>query len=194
MEKDFDIHKWQAKYLRESVEFKAIQDPNMQDDVPSITMQIIDDHEQDSPKLYLQVDGVLGHDGTNGKIQILKDNPQLQQQVLQTMQTEVQKTFRRVIHSILGEPYGLDEDIENKVTTLADILKNKGTLNHLEGMYLRILDGPFTEKRPEYKDKGCTLLFYDAREGLVGVKLEDGKGVNLYPKELRIDVERFNAR
>ena len=38
---NFDIRQWQAKYLRESVEFKAIQDPNMQDDVPSITMQII---------------------------------------------------------------------------------------------------------------------------------------------------------
>lgn len=110
MSNTFDIHNWQAKFLKESVEFKSIQDPNMQDDVPSITMQIIDDHEQDSPKLYLQVDGALGHDGGNGKIQILKDNPELQQKVLQVMQIEVQKTFRRVIHSILGEPYGLDEE------------------------------------------------------------------------------------
>ena len=110
MKNDFDIHQWQAKFLRESVEFKSIQDPNLGDDVPSITMQIIDDHEQDSPKLYLQVDGVLGHDGSNGKIQILKDNPELQQEVIQTMQTEMQKTFRRVIHSILGEPFGLDEE------------------------------------------------------------------------------------
>lgn len=109
MKRDFDIHQWQAKYLRESVEFKAIQDPNMQDDVPSITMQIIDDHEQDSPKLYLQIEGMLGHDGSNGKIAILKNHPELQQEVLQTMQVEIQKTFRRVIHSILGEPNGLDE-------------------------------------------------------------------------------------
>lgn len=112
MERGFDIQRWQAKYLKESVEFKAIQDPNMQDDVPSITMQIIDDHEQNSPKLYLQIEGMLGHDGTNGKIGILKDNPELQQKVLQVMQTEIQKTFRRVIHSILGKPFGLDE--ENK--------------------------------------------------------------------------------
>ena len=45
MSNTFDIHNWQAKFLKESVEFKSIQDPNMQDDVPSITMQIIDDHE-----------------------------------------------------------------------------------------------------------------------------------------------------
>ena len=108
--KDFNIHNWQAKYLRESVEFKALQDTNMQDDVPSITMQIIDDHESDSPKLFLQIEGMLGHDGSNGKIAILKDHPELQQEVLQKMQVEIQKTFRRVIHSILGEPFGLDEE------------------------------------------------------------------------------------
>jgi hypothetical protein len=110
MENNFDIHQWQAKFLKESVEFKALVDPNMQDDVPSIVMQIVDDHEPDSPKLYLQIEGMLGHDGSNGKIQILKDNPELQQEVLQKMQVEIQKTFRRVIHSILGEPFGLDEE------------------------------------------------------------------------------------
>ena len=107
---DFNIHNWQAKFLKESAEFKALVDPNMQDDVPSIVMQIIDDDEQDSPKLYLQIEGMLGHDGGNGKIAILKDNPELQQEVLQKMQIEIQKTFRRVIHSILGEPFGLDEE------------------------------------------------------------------------------------
>lgn len=83
---------------------------------------------------------------------------------------------------------------ESDVTTLADILKTKGSLDHLKSMYLKILDGPFTQKNSQYKDKGCTFLFYNAREGLVGVDLEDGKSVNLYPKELRIDTERFNAR
>jgi hypothetical protein len=83
---------------------------------------------------------------------------------------------------------------ESDVPTLADILKTKGSLDHLKAMYLKIIDGPFVEKNPDYKDKECTFLFYDAREGLVGVDLEDGKSVNLYPKELRIDTERFNAR
>lgn len=83
---------------------------------------------------------------------------------------------------------------ESDVTTLADILKTKGSLDHLKSMYLKIIDGPFVEKNPTYKDKGCTFLFYDAREGLVGVELEDKKSVNLYPKELIVDTERFNAR
>jgi hypothetical protein len=83
---------------------------------------------------------------------------------------------------------------ESDVTTLADILKTKGSLDHLKAMYLKIIDGPFVEKNPDYKDKGCTFLFYDARQGLVGVELEDKKSVNLYPKELIVDTERFNAR
>jgi hypothetical protein len=83
---------------------------------------------------------------------------------------------------------------EAEVTTLADILKKKGSLDHLKGMYLKIIDGPFTKKEPTYKDKRCTFLFYDARQGLVGVELEDKKSVNLNPTELIIDVERFNAR
>ena len=83
---------------------------------------------------------------------------------------------------------------ESDVTTLADILKTKGSLDHLKAMYLKIIDGPFIKKNPDYKDKGCTFLFYDARQGLVGVELEDKKSVNLYPKELIVDTERFNAR
>lgn len=79
--------------------------------------------------------------------------------------------------------------------TLADILTKKGKLDQLKGTYLKIIKGPFTDKpeNKEYLDKGCTFLFYDARNGLVGVELEDKKSVNLYPKELIIDTERANA-
>jgi len=79
--------------------------------------------------------------------------------------------------------------------TLADILTKKGKLDQLKGTYLKIIKGPFTDKpeNKEYLNKGCTFLFYDARNMLVGVDLEDGKSVNLFPKELIIDVERANA-
>jgi len=34
---------------------------------------------------------------------------------MQVMQSEIQKTFRKVIHSILGEPYGLPESTETGI-------------------------------------------------------------------------------
>ena len=109
MESNFDIHKWQAKFLKEEVEFATLDDREQLDDIPSISLQIIDDNEQgDSPKVFMQLSAMY-HSGQNGKMQILKDRPELQQQVMQVMQTEMQKTFRNVIHSVLGEPFGLDE-------------------------------------------------------------------------------------
>jgi hypothetical protein len=61
-----------------------------------------------APTLKLEL-SAMWHSGDNGKIQILKDNPELQQEVMQEMQKEIQATFRKVIHSILGEPNGLAE-------------------------------------------------------------------------------------
>ena len=109
MENNFDIHQWQAKFLKEEVQFAALDDKEELNDVPSVSLQIVDDNEQgDSPKVFMQLSAMY-HSGENGKMQILKDHPELQQEVLQTMQTEMQKTFRNVIHSVLGEPFGLDE-------------------------------------------------------------------------------------
>ena len=87
----------------------------------------------------------------------------------------------------------LGESSEGNVTTLADILKEKGDLSQLKGLYLRVLNGPFTEKKPDYVDSAATFLFYNGREGMVGVELADGNNTNLYPKELKVDVDRFNA-
>jgi hypothetical protein len=50
------------------------------------------------------------HSGDNGKMEILRNNPALQDKVMMALQSEFQKTFRRVIHGILGEPFGLNED------------------------------------------------------------------------------------
>jgi hypothetical protein len=80
------------------------------DDLPTVRLTIMDDSFENSqaPTLKLEL-SAMWHSGDNGKIQILKDNPELQQEVMQEMQKEIQATFRKVIHSILGEPNGLAE-------------------------------------------------------------------------------------
>jgi hypothetical protein len=88
-------------------ENNSLKDDNIFNDVPSIDISIQTD-ERGEDTLFMNI-STLYHGGGNKKISILKDNPQLQQQVMQAMQKEIQSTFRRVIHSILGEPYGLDE-------------------------------------------------------------------------------------
>jgi len=86
---------------------------------------------------------------------------------------------------------------ENKDETLADILKDKPNLDHLktnDRIKLNLIDGPFLEKNPEWKDKQLKFLFYDAREKMVGIELI-GKGLSssAFPTELKIDTEATNA-
>jgi CRISPR/Cas system-associated endoribonuclease Cas2 len=101
-----------------------------------------------------------------------------------------------------GKKSAMNEN--NNQITLQDILDKKGSLDHLKGVYLKIIPGPFTEKpkNKKYEGKGCKFLFHDRREGLIGVDLDlkdepigsRQKSANLYPKELVIDVERSNMR
>lgn len=91
-------------------EHNSLKDDNVFDDIPSVNISIQKD-ERGEDTLFMNI-STLYHGGGNKKISILKDNPQLQQQVMQVMQSEIQKTFRKVIHSILGEPYGLPESEE----------------------------------------------------------------------------------
>ncbi len=80
------------------------------------------------------------------------------------------------------------------VNTLADILKNKGTLDHLkkiERLRLKLIDGPFLQKNPNWKDKAVKFISYDAREGLALIDL-NGTGGFAYPNELVIDTETTN--
>jgi len=80
------------------------------DDLPTVRLTIMDDSFEDTqaPTLKLEL-SAMWHSGDNGKIQILKGNPELQQKVMDEMQKEIQATFRKVIHSTLGEPNGLAE-------------------------------------------------------------------------------------
>ena len=86
---------------------------------------------------------------------------------------------------------------EDKDVTLADILKDKPNLDHLktnDRIRLKLIDGPFLEKNPTWKDKQLKFLFYDAREKMVGIELI-GKGLSssAFPKELKIDTGATNT-
>ena len=96
--------------IDEEVGYISLRDDNPFDDVPSIDIQIIDDKEgSSSPKAFVNFSSMY-HSGDNGKMEILKNSPELQDKVMKALQSEFQKTFRRVIHSTLGEPFGLDEE------------------------------------------------------------------------------------
>jgi hypothetical protein len=96
--------------IDEEVGYLSLKDDNPFDDVPSVDIQIIDDKEgTSSPKAFINFSSMY-HSGDNGKMEILKNNPALQDKVMVALQSEFQKTFRRVIHGILGEPFGLRED------------------------------------------------------------------------------------
>ena len=110
MEDYIDIVGVPKDELDEEVGFLSLKDDNPFDDVPSIDIQMIDDKEgASSPKAFVNFSSMY-HSGDNGKMEILRNNPALQDKVMQTLQAEFQKTFRRVIHGILGEPFGLDEE------------------------------------------------------------------------------------
>ena len=96
--------------IKEEVGFLSLKDDNPFDDVPSIDIQMIDDKEgASSPKAFVNFSSMY-HSGDNGKMEILRNNPALQDKVMKMLQAEFQKTFRRVIHGVLGEPFGLNED------------------------------------------------------------------------------------
>jgi hypothetical protein len=89
-----------------------------------------------------------------------------------------------------------ENEINENINTLANILQNKGSLDHLKNndrIRLKLIDGEFLKKNPEWKDKSLNFLFYDARSHMVGVELiGTGKSGNAYPEELVIDLEQTN--
>tara|TARA_Y100000389_G_scaffold199912_1_gene239260 strand:- start:946 stop:1290 length:345 start_codon:yes stop_codon:yes gene_type:complete len=87
--------------------------------------------------------------------------------------------------------------IKENITTLGDILQKKGNLDHLKNnqIRLKLIDGEFLKKNPEWKDKSLRFLFYDNRSNMVGVELIGAdKSGNAYPKELVIDLEQTNIK
>jgi len=90
-----------------TAEFNSLEDSNVFNDVPSIEMTIQTD-ENGQDVLFMKM-STFYHGGGNKKISIMKGDKAKQELVMQVMQAEMQKTFRNVIHSILGEPYGIPE-------------------------------------------------------------------------------------
>lgn len=84
--------------------FNTALDPNFTDDVPTVNMYIDDADGKD--KLFVEVSAMF-HSGDNGKVAVLKNNQQLRDQVVAELQKEIQAAFRKVIHGLAGEPYGL---------------------------------------------------------------------------------------
>jgi len=79
----------------------------------------------------------------------------------------------------------------NENQTLADINPSElGSIMNIpkewEFKDLKVIEGPFTEKHPEYKDADAAFISYDNKEELVMVEFENGKSAKLYPKELQI--------
>ena len=87
------------------------EDPQHVDDVPSVKL-----HIDDNDKLTIQISAFY-HGPENKKIPLLIGNEVLQNLLLKAFQVESQKMFRRVVHGILGEPYGLPENKTNKTMT-----------------------------------------------------------------------------
>jgi hypothetical protein len=140
------------KVVKEEVSFLSLKDDNPFDDIPSIEIQLIDDKEGiSSPKAFVNISS-MGHGGENGKMEILKNNPALQDKVMKELQIEFQKTFRRVIHSILGEPFGLDE----KKVKAEKIPLEKRIAEALDKIYEELCPAgkAYAAKRKEPKSEG----------------------------------------
>ena len=104
-------------------EFEAAVDPNMYDDVPTVNLYIDDTDGQD--KMFVEISAMY-HSGDNGKVAILKQNPELRQQVVAALQKEIQAAFRKTIHTLAGVPYGLKEKQDNmKLSELKQIIRQE---------------------------------------------------------------------
>lgn len=87
------------------------EDPQRIDDIPSVKLYV-----DDNDKLTIQISAFY-HGPENKKIPLLIGNEVLQDLLLKAFQVESQKMFRRVIHGILGQPYGLPENKKTKTMT-----------------------------------------------------------------------------
>jgi hypothetical protein len=87
-------------------EHNYLEDPNPEDDIPSVKLDI-----DDNGTMKIELSAFF-HDKSNGKIALLANNPALQDVVMKAIQIESQKAFRRAVHGVLGIPYGLPENKE----------------------------------------------------------------------------------
>lgn len=91
-------------YIFKTEESNKLIDFDPLDDIPTVKIDIDEDNN-----MILQL-STFFHDGNNGKIALLKNNPVLQDLLMKAIQIESQKMFRKTVHGILGIPYGLKEN------------------------------------------------------------------------------------
>ena len=102
------------KLIREEVD-RALSQDNVTtsaedgiafNDLPTVTLHIENLNGRDV--MVIEASG-MWHDDTNGKVAVLKKNPQLRAKVVQVLQQKLQEVFRNTVHTIAGEPFGLKE-------------------------------------------------------------------------------------
>lgn len=93
--------------MKKESEEISIKDDSIFNDIPNVHAHL-DKDESGEDVLFLQA-GPFYHSGSNKKISLMKSSPELQAKVLQAIQIEMQKAFRNAIHSVLRQPFGLDE-------------------------------------------------------------------------------------
>jgi hypothetical protein len=110
---------WRENINAEDTITKIIDiDPNLLDDIPSIEVDLINDPS--NPDAFFKMSAMY-HSKDNGKMKVFQKNPGLQKAVIALLQKEFQKTFRKVIHGVLGKPFGLNENINPKDTIKTDV-------------------------------------------------------------------------
>lgn len=108
------MNKYKLEDYMPEEEFNQIDepgDPQHVDDIPSVKL-----HVDDNENLAIQISAFY-HGPENKKIPLLVGNKVLQDLLLKAFQVESQKMFRRVVHGVLGIPYGLPENETNKTMT-----------------------------------------------------------------------------
>ena len=77
-------------------------DEDLFDDLPAVDM-----HIDDNGQMSINIQAMF-HSPANGKVAVLLQNPEIRDEVVYTIQQEAQKLFRKTIHGLAGEPFGLD--------------------------------------------------------------------------------------
>jgi len=78
-------------------------DKDLFDDIPSVDM-----HIDDNGFMSINIQSMF-HSPDNGKVDVLLKNPQIRDAVINNIQKEVQKLFRKTIHGLAGEPFNLPQ-------------------------------------------------------------------------------------
>lgn len=104
MEDSFDYKAWVSSNKRgnlKETQSTTTGDENLYDDLPAVDM-----HIDDNGHMSISINAMF-HSPDNKKVAVLIQNPELRAQVLNVLRQEAQNLFRRTIHGIAGEPFGL---------------------------------------------------------------------------------------